>query len=216
MTPTTSLNVRAGIDVAAYIVVPILGLLLWGWDWRAIVILYWLENLTVGVTTLISVARTRDLTSVLRVVVFAFNYFAFWVGHGIFVLILTVGGGFGGDSDRTPIGWGTILLSWAVASIVQVVVASVSPRAAVESTKGIIGATMARLLALHVAIIAAGLAIGYFGLPAITAILLVVIHAIIQAIGLRGGFERLGGDEDGITVDLTARPSPAAPPDHRP
>lgn len=47
-------------QAAFYLVLPILGILFFGWDWRPVLLLYWLENITVGLGTLISMIRTKS------------------------------------------------------------------------------------------------------------------------------------------------------------
>lgn len=47
-------------QAAFYLVLPILGILLFEWDWRPVLLLYWLENITVGLGTLIAMIRTKS------------------------------------------------------------------------------------------------------------------------------------------------------------
>lgn len=48
------------ITLAAYTVLPLAGVLLLGWDWREIVLLYWLENISLGVATVIRMLRSAE------------------------------------------------------------------------------------------------------------------------------------------------------------
>ena len=95
-----------------YVAVPIAGVIFFGWDWRSIIILYWLENITVGVQTLIAMGRTktvnapgkglrftisgmtqqkRTLARIPMMLFFTVHYGIFTVVHGVFVLTLTFG-----------------------------------------------------------------------------------------------------------------------------
>ena len=61
MTPPASGSrwLARGLDLALYVALPLVGLLVLGWDWRPIVLLYWLENITVGGVTFIGLIRAR-------------------------------------------------------------------------------------------------------------------------------------------------------------
>lgn len=101
--PVTSVSVIEGlvrlsrssaVGGAAIVVsnlIPLAGVLWWGWDVFVIVFLYWLENGVIGLFNALKIrkeldashARSRDT---LRL--FVANYGLFWAVHGIFVLAL--------------------------------------------------------------------------------------------------------------------------------
>jgi len=88
--------------------VPFVGVLAWGWNLGAIMLLYWLENGVVGllnVPKLVLAAKTGEdsnpgpvlgfdaptvLLLAFLVGFFGFHYGAFWFVHGVFVLTLFV------------------------------------------------------------------------------------------------------------------------------
>jgi hypothetical protein len=41
--------------------VPLVGLFFFEWDWREILIFYWLTNITIGVITAIDMIRTKSV-----------------------------------------------------------------------------------------------------------------------------------------------------------
>jgi len=105
---------------AAYVVLPVVGILFFGWDWRAVIVLYWLENVTLGLRTVITMIRTDRISDPgqravtvnnmpasssaakpLLIVFFMFHYGIFTLVHGVFVFLIVLGlfapfrGGFG-------------------------------------------------------------------------------------------------------------------------
>ena len=46
------------LTIAIYTLLPIAGVLFFGWDWREVIILYWLENVALGVAMVIRMLRT--------------------------------------------------------------------------------------------------------------------------------------------------------------
>jgi len=83
---------------------PLIGLLLFGWEVTAIVFLYWLENLVVGVWNILRMKKARGTGARLDFTIndrpataldrktlikfFVVHYGAFTAGHGLFVLLL--------------------------------------------------------------------------------------------------------------------------------
>ncbi|MCA9270173.1 MAG: hypothetical protein KDA41_16945, partial [Planctomycetales bacterium] len=83
--------------------VPVVGVLFWGWSAFALIILYWLENLVIGVRTLASMVANAAvmgginwLGALFIGAFFTVHYGMFCFGHGIFVMAL-FGGNFYGD-----------------------------------------------------------------------------------------------------------------------
>ena len=84
--------------VAAAIVlnaVPIIGVLVWGWSAFTLIFLYWLENVVVGVRTLISMllsgaasAGGERAGTLFMAAFFCVHYGLFCYGHGVFVVMV--------------------------------------------------------------------------------------------------------------------------------
>ena len=85
-------GVVPAIRAIVYLAIPVAGLLLAGWDWRPIVLLYWLENVTVGAVTAIGLARRRSggQTVAMPAWFFVIHYGIFTFVHGIFVAAFMV------------------------------------------------------------------------------------------------------------------------------
>lgn len=108
------------LTVAVYTLLPVAGLLFFGWDWREVIILYWLENVALGVamvirmmrtlgdpgtTTIVVNGRTLDPGPVAVIVMtlfFCVHYGLFTLVHGVFVFVIAAGGfGAAGPADST-------------------------------------------------------------------------------------------------------------------
>lgn len=48
-------------SVVTYVVVPVVGILAFGWDWRSVIVLYWLENVATGLRTIVSMLRAERM-----------------------------------------------------------------------------------------------------------------------------------------------------------
>ena len=88
--------VSAWVLVAAN-VVPLAGVLFWGWDAFALIALFWMENVIIGVFFLLRMLclDPRDMTlwaaKLFMVPFFCVHYGMFTAGHGIFVFSLLGG-----------------------------------------------------------------------------------------------------------------------------
>ena len=84
-------------------VAPLLGVFLWGWDARQVVLIYWFENLVIGFWQLMKMAAVGGLKMkmggpfaapgvLFTMLFFALHYGAFCAGHGVFLLEMTNAG----------------------------------------------------------------------------------------------------------------------------
>lgn len=69
--------------------VPIVGVLLWDWDVRAILILYWSENLILGGLTILKMLLRSPILGIFSSAFFLIHYGGFCGVHGFFILALT-------------------------------------------------------------------------------------------------------------------------------
>jgi len=203
------------LQILAYSVIPLLGILFLNWDWRQIIVLYWLENITVGIITLINIVtgkNTSDLMSrmdisglrmitshpnVLKSVMAAFftlHYGMFTFIHGIFVFLLVSGNlNFGSalvertSSASAQLELNSIIGLWAVVTIVHIAMVLAYHFAGLN--KGAENARLSdpykRILALHFSIIIGSFVIAFYDLPAASAIILIVMHALLDIFSFR-------------------------------
>jgi hypothetical protein len=90
--------VLGGAVLVATNLIPLVGVLWWGWDAFVVVFLYWLENGVVGVVTVLKILKAATATPASGIILAAFfvvHYGLFWAGHGFFVLLLPLLAGFG-------------------------------------------------------------------------------------------------------------------------
>lgn len=66
--------------------VPLAGVLLFGWDALALLLLYWLENLVIGAYTLLRMVRAEGFKGLGPGAFFLFHYGFFCAIHGVFVV----------------------------------------------------------------------------------------------------------------------------------
>lgn len=80
----------------------IFGVLWWNWDMRILVLLYWVENLFLGVFQIVKIACSRSVSHtpgvswLLRgfmILFFMVHYGGFCGGHGLFLLMISGNGG---------------------------------------------------------------------------------------------------------------------------
>ncbi len=172
------------LDVALYLLLPLVGLLWWGWDWRPVVLLYWLENVTIGGVTFIALRRRAaaggEGPGGFPSSFFLMHYGIFTFVHGVFVIVLILLAPVITGSESAPFDALWLMLAWLVATGLAWYSASRSdppPRAGVGRAYG-------RVIVLHVVVLGAVWLIEALGLPAIVAIVLVVLHAIVDIVAL--------------------------------
>ncbi|MGC3952724.1 MAG: DUF6498-containing protein [Propionicimonas sp.] len=190
------------VSLAAYVAVPIVGLVLLGWDWRSVIILYWLENVTLGIRNVVAMRRTTrmydpagpsvklnggDISTYRRgplIGFFVVHYGLFTFVHGCFVMAIVAGLFFFGRPDGgpapEPVRWGTILLIWLVASAAHLVTDLLQRPDSLPAANRLFLGPYRRIVVLHVVILAASYLISAFGWPPLAALALVVLHAVID------------------------------------
>ncbi|MEZ5972923.1 MAG: DUF6498-containing protein [Hyphomonadaceae bacterium] len=190
--------------------VPVVGVLFWGWSAFALIILYWLENLVIGVRTLASMVANAAvmgginwLGALFIGAFFTVHYGMFCFGHGIFVMAL-FGGNFYGDSildlagavtklfetqANLAVGFASIV-AWQVVQFVLFIV-----RGDVRRTNlmELMGAPYPRIVVLHVSIIFGGFVLMLLNQPVAGILVLALV--------------KMGYD----VADVLRQPKPAAP-----
>lgn len=98
-------SMLAVVLLVAFNLVPLAGVVWWGWDLWTILVLYWVENGIVGAFNVVKILMAQGTvlpgTSRIRMngrpineiarggiaAFFAMHYGGFWLGHGVFVLV---------------------------------------------------------------------------------------------------------------------------------
>ena len=84
---------RRAISLTALVAVnliPLGGVLFWGWDVGSLVVLYWSENIILGAYTIVKMVVANPLGGWLSSLFFLIHYGGFCAVHGIFVLALVM------------------------------------------------------------------------------------------------------------------------------
>jgi hypothetical protein len=174
----------AAIGIALFLnLIPIIGVLFWGWSAFALIFLYWLENVVIGVRTLAQMLATGLLSggamgpgggviglvgAIFLCAFFCVHYGMFCLAHGFFVVVMFRGdAGVDGDSPFGVVDAATHLIQsepnllWGLASIaiwqaVKFVIFLLRGEARKTDVKTLMGAPYPRIIILHVAIIFGG------------------------------------------------------------
>lgn len=161
------------IVVISLNLIPVAGVLFWGWSAFALIVLYWLENLVVGVRTLLSMVANAAVTggeswlaALFLGAFFTFHYGLFCFGHGVFVMAM-FGGNLNGDTildlgagvsalfaaqTNLLIGFASIV-AWQLVQFILFITRGEVRRTTVLD---LMGAPYPRIIALHVTIIFGG------------------------------------------------------------
>lgn len=185
----------------AFNVLPIVGVLFWGWSPFALIFLYWLENVAIGGRTLLSILASGFAKGpgggVLGVGLGAFftvHYGLFCFVHGVFVVTL-FGGEMGDGFDlvataqrllahntNLAIGFAAIVLWQAI----ELVLYLVSGRAREDTPRELMQAPYGRIVLLHVTILFGGFLLMLLGWPIIGVVALALFKTAYDVAVARG------------------------------
>jgi hypothetical protein len=176
--------------------IPLFGVLFFGWSLFSIMLLYWLENGIIGFFNIFKIALARAPGSgftvngrpvspsnkQLRIIFFIFHYGLFWTVHGIFVFVFfglsSSSGLFSGVGLRgVAIAAAALFLSHGVSFFVNFLgkeeYLTVSPDQQMTEP-------YSRVVVLHVTILAGGFFADSLGAPLAALILLVLLKTVID------------------------------------
>lgn len=214
---------RVGSSYAAVValivanLIPLAGVLWFGWDVWGILIIYWLENGVVGLINILKMQRaagpgsgsTGGSEKASLIPFFVMHYGIFWVVHGVFVLTLPLFAAIGADGEPD---FGTTLDPLAIVFVVACLVISHGVSYAYNyigrgeylrtTASAQMFAPYGRLVVLHVTIIVGAIGIGVTGASS-AAIVVLVLLKIALDLGLHLAEHR--GASDAVTRP-TARP----------
>ena len=182
---------------------PLAGLLFWDWDWRQLLIFYWLGNISAGIVAMIAMLRTTNTSYVLagdssrmatsvigayvppvamKLLVMKQALSGFVPGvlvHGVFVALIVTGKLFNIGDTSSSIQWGSLVLPWLIGSIISIVIELVKP--APSDSIELIGKRMGfRSMALHISIVTGTIAVNSLQLPSMLMIILIVVSVFLE------------------------------------
>jgi hypothetical protein len=166
---------------------PLVGVLAFRWDVAALVMLYWSENLVIGLYNILKMVAAGGLQAVFPALFFTLHYGGFCAVHGFFILSLLMGGAEFGDDRPWPfflvflqllldvieqvlaqaprewlIAFLALFVSHGYSFFTNFILGGERERATI---RGLMGAPYQRIVVLHVAIIAGGFAVTALGEP---------------------------------------------------
>jgi hypothetical protein len=184
--------------------IPLFGVLFFGWSLFSIMVLYWLENGIIGVFNFFKIGLSSGLANglpegsgsrspaqlnpaaalfgrVFSMCFFAVHYGIFWAVHGVFVFALF--GGFDSQSSGSEWSGGmtaaaiSLLLSHGASFVVNFLgkreYLAASPQQQMMQP-------YARVVVLHVTILAGGFLVAALGTPIAALVLLIVLKTVID------------------------------------
>lgn len=211
----------AAIGAALINLAPLAGVLLWGWKGGALVVLYWLENLVVGVVNVARIGATGAAngalgmgTAAFMIPFFCVHYGMFCFVHGMFVMLL-----FGGEPAVENFGpFSLVKSALAVAPHMTAVLGLIAAwKIALFFAQYIAGgefrrtnpaaqmmAPYGRIVFVHIAIFAGAFALAALGQPIVGVIALVAVKTLYDVIAETNDGRR--------RADSAKAPETAAPP----
>lgn len=173
----------------------LVGVLWLGWDAVAVLLLYWHENLIIGVYTLLRMLRAGGLRALPLAVFFVFHFGMFCFVHGTMLLVLVLKGGAGGGDG--PFDALQSLLTdfyasapssffWSLAALTvshgvsTVQHALVRNEDAGRSANAIMGDPYGRIVVMHLVVMAGAVAVVQLGSPQLLVLALVVLKVVLD------------------------------------
>ena len=174
------------------------GVLWLGWDAVAVLLLYWHENLIIGVYTLLRMLRAGGLRALPVAVFFVFHFGVFCLVHGTLLLHLVLKGGASGGGDG-PFGALQGLLTdfyasappsffWSLAALAvshgvsTVQHALVRNEDAGRSANAIMSDPYGRIVVMHLVVMAGAVAVVQLGSPQLLVLALVALKVVLDVL----------------------------------
>lgn len=179
---------RDGVRLAGTIIVnlaPLAGVLAFGWSAFAVLLIYWLENVAIGVAQAVRIGiagvRNRTPETLFLLPFFCVHYGMFTAVHGVFVVAM-----FGAEALNGARGVVTpgVLAAAAVIAVWQATLVIVDGRRS-EWFAGLAAKTLmfepyGRVIALHLTIIVGAMLVAMLGAPVWAVAVLTVMKLLID------------------------------------
>lgn len=170
--------------------VPIIGVLFFEWQLFPLILLYWLENVVIGVFNAIKMLTCSGSESlsqrIFMTMFFSFHYGMFCFGHGTFIVDL-----FGGDLDSIPAALQVIMQNGLQLALIALVVSHgfsflqnylIGGEFREMSVSEVMFSPYKRIIVLHVFIIFGGMGLQAFGVTQMGLIMLAIVKIVADLI----------------------------------
>lgn len=194
--PASRLVTAEVVAALVFGLIPIAGILLWGWSPFALIFLYWIENVLIGVRTIATMTTSGVLYTPATAAgaaalsaFFALHYGLFCLVHGSFIVALFGNNAYTNDpanliavatqmfakQPNFAFGVGSIAL-WQIVEFVVFLVreASVVHEVTIRSLREMMMAPYPRIVLLHITIILGGFLLAATGWPVLGVLALAV------------------------------------------
>jgi hypothetical protein len=159
-------------------ILPLAGVLFFGWSVFEVLFLYWFENVAVGITQFVRIVICMRTTKAKdgNPVFFLLHYGLFTFVHGVFVVSL-----FAPEGDAWGLGAGFLapvaaIMGWQVAALVLDAIRSEGFKD--RTPTGLLFEPYPRVLALHITVIAGGFLVMLMGSPVWALAILVALKTL--------------------------------------
>jgi hypothetical protein len=182
---------------------PIGGVLFFGWDVAAIVVLYWAENLVIGFYNILRMLRVAGFSGLFPALFFLIHYGGFCAVHGLLLSSLLLDAAPAGDDDlswpfffvflellvnvmrdvlaQAPPAWVLgvlgLMISHGYSFVTNFLVGGEWQQATIPS---LMSAPYKRIVVMHMAVIAGGMAVASLGEPLLLLLILVVLKTLMD------------------------------------
>ena len=164
------------IQFAAFNILPLIGVLFLGWDWRAVIIYYWLETITICLVTFLSIkpvsmqnARVKGLDVATLI----------WLVPSYGILVLLIAGGFNPEGFKGSFDLlvGMVPFWVAITVVMSILAYRRRPMKDIDQLMKITR-TIMRVAILHGVLLIGVVFFIVFDLPAAAAVVLITVHAL--------------------------------------
>jgi len=176
--------------------IPAFCVLFFGWDALALLLLYWAENVVLGVINIgrMAVAAFREgvggvLTALFLIPFFIIHYGGFCLGHLVFILLVAGGTFTGGDPLEAlktiwALRWDyavplVAMTAFHLTAFIEWIRSGGWKAASLQST---MGEPYGRIIVMHLTVIGGAIAVVALGQPAAAVALLAVLKTIMEAL----------------------------------
>lgn len=176
-------------------VIPLMGVLIFGWQVFPLVLLFWFENVILGVINILKMAIAQPRTpytlpaKLFMIPFFSIHYGMFTFVHGVFIMVIFGGGMKSGTPFPTMFGgptsfWGALVghhLHWAALGLamshfISFIFDYVRPGVyRTIALPALMSAPYGRIVVLHLTILIGGALVMFMGSPMVGLLLLVVL-----------------------------------------
>lgn len=196
----------------AFNAVPLAGVAFWGWSAFELILLYWLENVVIGVRTLIAIVlsgRFHGKTGAIATgVFFTIHYGIFCLVHGVFVFFLF--GGALGSNSVAPMGLAVPIGLLAIVAWQGALLAIHITRGDDSTPMDLMNSPYPRIIALHVTILFGGYLLMSLDWPHAGIVVLAIVKTLMDAAIVSRG-DRTDAAADRTATSVTPPPSRRRP-----